>query len=176
MDAKRGIGEAAMTIGVAPSTLRYWEEQGLLDAVGRRGGRRVYDQGALDRLRLILLAQRAGFSIAEIRVLLRGFPPRASAGERWRALVGRKRREVGRKLEELRRMLEVLDALERCDCPDLDACGVALSELDLDQHLDRGVPGTHPEPVHSPREVLRQRLPVDRAVDRRGRRPEQLDR
>ena len=74
---------------------------------------------------LILLAQRAGFTILEIRTLLRGFPPRASAGERWRALVGRKRADVRRKIEELGRMLEVLDVLERCECPDLDACGAA---------------------------------------------------
>jgi MerR family redox-sensitive transcriptional activator SoxR len=119
------IGAAAQWAGVATSTLRYWEELGLLDPGRRRGGHRVYDDAALDRLSLVLLAQRADFTLAEIRQLLRGFPPRASAGERWRALVDRKQSEVEAKIDELRRMLDVLELLERCECPDLDACGAA---------------------------------------------------
>jgi MerR family redox-sensitive transcriptional activator SoxR len=119
------IGAAATWAGVPASTLRYWEDLGLLAPARRSGGHRVYDGAALDRLGLVLLAQRAGFTLAEIRQLLRGFPPRASAGERWRALVDRKQTEVRAKIEELRRMLGVLDRLERCECPDLDACGAA---------------------------------------------------
>ena len=118
------IGAAAAWAGVATSALRYWEDLGLLRPA-RRGGRRFYDDAALDRLSLVRLAQRAGFTLAEIRQLLAGFPPRASAGERWRALVDRKQAEVTAKIDELRRMLDVLDLLERCECPDLDACGAA---------------------------------------------------
>jgi MerR family redox-sensitive transcriptional activator SoxR len=121
----RSIGAAAEWAGVATSTLRYWEELGLLDPGRRRGGHRVYDAAALDRLSLVLLAQSAGFTLAEIRQLLRGFPPRASAGERWRALVDRKQTDVKARIDELRRMLGVLELLGRCDCPDLDACGAA---------------------------------------------------
>jgi MerR family redox-sensitive transcriptional activator SoxR len=129
-----GIGDAAAWAGVATSTLRYWEDLGLLRPA-RRAGRRVYDDAALDRMSLVLLAQRAGFTLAEIRQLLAGFSMahggsgrggrRASAGERWRALVGRKQAEVTAKIDELRRMLDVLELLERCECPDLDACGAA---------------------------------------------------
>jgi DNA-binding transcriptional MerR regulator len=119
------IGAAAAWAGVAASTLRYWEDLGLLRPARRNGGRRVFDQAVLDRLSLVLLAQRAGFTLAEIRQLLRGFPPRASAGERWRALVDRKQAEVSARIAELRRMLDVLALLERCRCPDLDACGAA---------------------------------------------------
>ena len=118
------IGAAAAWAGVATSALRYWEDLGLLRP-SRRAGRRVYDDAALDRLSLVLLAQRAGFTLAEIRQLLAGFSPRASAGERWRALVDRKQEEVTAKIDELRRMLDVLGLLERCECPDLDACGAA---------------------------------------------------
>src|SRR5262245_24779428 len=95
------IGAAAEWAGVATSTLRYWEELGLIDPARRRGGHRVYDESALDRLSLVLLAQRAGFTLAEVRQLLCGFPPRSSAGERWRSLVDRKQTEVRSKIEEL---------------------------------------------------------------------------
>jgi hypothetical protein len=57
--------------------------------------------------------------------LIGGFPARASAGVRWRALVGRKQADVRRRIAELRRMLAILDALAACECPDLDACGAA---------------------------------------------------
>jgi MerR family transcriptional regulator, redox-sensitive transcriptional activator SoxR len=117
------IGEVAAAAGVATSAIRFWEEEGLLERARRRNGRRVYDPVIHDRVGLIRLAQSAGFTIPEIRTLLRGFPPRASAGERWRALVDRKQTDVRRQIEELRRMLAVLDRLERCECPDLDACG-----------------------------------------------------
>ena len=126
MDRELQIGDVAASAGVAPSAIRYWERQGLLERPRRRSGRRVYDASVLDRVALIRMAQQAGFLIPEIRSLLRGFPPRASAGERWRALVGRKRADVSAKIDELRRMLAVLETLERCDCPDLDACGASL--------------------------------------------------
>jgi MerR family redox-sensitive transcriptional activator SoxR len=122
------IGRVAAVAGVATSAIRFWEEEGLLERARRRSGRRVYDEAIHDRVGLILLAQRAGFTIPEIRTLLRGFPPRASAGERWRALVDRKQAEVRGKIEELRRMLEVLERLERCECPDLDACGATVRQ------------------------------------------------
>ena len=120
------IGEVGAAAGVATSAIRFWEEEGLLERARRRNGRRVYDPVIHDRVGLILLAQSAGFTIPEIRTLLRGFPPRASAGERWRALVDRKQADVRRQIEELRRMLAVLDRLERCECPDLDACGAVM--------------------------------------------------
>jgi MerR family redox-sensitive transcriptional activator SoxR len=120
------IGAVAARAGVAASAIRYWEGQGLLDRARRRGGRRVYDDATIHhRVALIQLAQRAGFTIPEIRTLLRGFPPRASAGERWRALVGRKQTEVRVKIDELERMLDVLRRLEQCECPDLDQCAAA---------------------------------------------------
>jgi MerR family redox-sensitive transcriptional activator SoxR len=125
LKSSAGIGEVARWAGVASSALRYWEEQGLVRPARRAGGQRLYGEAALDRVSLILLAQRAGFTIAEIRQLLRGFPPRASAGERWRALIERKQSEVTEKIAALRRMLSVLELLEGCECPDLDACGAA---------------------------------------------------
>jgi predicted site-specific integrase-resolvase len=37
------IGEAAALYDVAPSTLRWWEKQGILDPVRHADGRRRYD-------------------------------------------------------------------------------------------------------------------------------------
>jgi len=64
------IGEVAKQAGLPPSTLRYYEEKGLIRSVGRRGLRRAFDADVLERLALIGLGQAAGFSLEEIALML----------------------------------------------------------------------------------------------------------
>jgi len=60
------IGEVAERSGVPPSTLRYYEEIGLIQSVSRLGLRRQFDGDILLRLSLIELGKTAGFSLTEI--------------------------------------------------------------------------------------------------------------
>ncbi len=60
------IGEVAKRSGLPPSTLRFYEEMGLIISVGRRGLRRLYNVGVLERLALIGLGRAAGFSLQEM--------------------------------------------------------------------------------------------------------------
>lgn len=60
------IGEVAKRAGIPASTLRFYEEKGLVASVGRRGLRRQYDAEVLERLALIALGRSAGFSLEEI--------------------------------------------------------------------------------------------------------------
>ena len=60
------IAEVAQRSGVPASTLRFYEEKGLIASVGRRGLRRLFDPGVLERLALIALGRAAGFSLDEI--------------------------------------------------------------------------------------------------------------
>lgn len=60
------IGQVAARAGVAASTLRYYEQKGLIAPIGRHGLRRVFDAAVLERLALIALGQAAGFSLDEI--------------------------------------------------------------------------------------------------------------
>ncbi|MFF7791323.1 MerR family transcriptional regulator [Streptomyces sp. NPDC007991] len=60
------IAEVARRAGVPASTLRFYEEKGLISPTGRRGLRRQYDPGVLERLALIALGRTAGFSLDEI--------------------------------------------------------------------------------------------------------------
>ena len=60
------ISEVARHSGIPASTLRFYEEKGLIVSVGRRGLRRVFDPGVLERLALIALGRSAGFSLDEI--------------------------------------------------------------------------------------------------------------
>ena len=60
------ITEVAKRAGVAASTLRFYEEKGLIASVGRRGLRRVFAPKVLERLALIALGRSAGFSLDQI--------------------------------------------------------------------------------------------------------------
>lgn len=63
------IGEVAKRSGVPASTLRYYEQRGLIASDGRRGLRRNFDPNVLERLALIALGQTAGFSLDEIAAM-----------------------------------------------------------------------------------------------------------
>lgn len=60
------IAQVARESGVPASTLRYYEEKGLIASTGRHGLRRTFGPQVLERLALIALGQAAGFSLEEI--------------------------------------------------------------------------------------------------------------
>ncbi|MBB5606351.1 MULTISPECIES: MerR family transcriptional regulator [unclassified Janthinobacterium] len=65
------IGELARQSGLNASRIRFYEARGLLHAVVRgENGYRSYPPEALQVLRIITGAQRAGFSLEEIRKLI----------------------------------------------------------------------------------------------------------
>jgi DNA-binding transcriptional MerR regulator len=64
------IGEVCARSGLSPRTVRYYEELGLLPGVRRRaGGRRVYGEDELERLRFIQRLKALGLPLAEIKEL-----------------------------------------------------------------------------------------------------------
>ena len=63
------IGEVAQRAGVPASTLRFYEEKGLIASSGRRGLRRQYNPAVLERLALISLGRASGFSLDEIALM-----------------------------------------------------------------------------------------------------------
>ncbi|MBP0615503.1 helix-turn-helix domain-containing protein [Jiella mangrovi] len=60
------IGEVSARSGVPPSTLRYYEEIGLIQSLARTGLRRQFGPQTLVQLSLIALGKTAGFSLSEI--------------------------------------------------------------------------------------------------------------
>jgi DNA-binding transcriptional MerR regulator len=60
------ITEVAQRSGLPASTLRFYEEKGLIASTGRRGLHRLFDAGVVERLALIAVGRAAGFSLDEI--------------------------------------------------------------------------------------------------------------
>lgn len=111
-----------MRAGVAASAVRYYERAGLLRAPKRVSGRRAYDESVFETLALIELAQGAGFTVAEIRILLHGFEGMTPASHRWRSLAKTKIEEITKRIERAERMRVVLERLVRCQCESLGQC------------------------------------------------------
>jgi DNA-binding transcriptional MerR regulator len=63
------ITEVARRSGLPASTLRFYEEKGLIASIGRRGLRRVFPAGVLERLALVAMGRAAGFSLDEIALM-----------------------------------------------------------------------------------------------------------
>ncbi|MGB6603950.1 MAG: MerR family transcriptional regulator [Steroidobacteraceae bacterium] len=116
------IGELARQAGVATSALRYYEKAGLLPPPARASDRRQYDPGVLGRIRIILLARDAGFSVSETRTFLNGFPVGTRPALRWRAMAKRKLVELDELTTRLSQMRSILNASFNCECRRLEDC------------------------------------------------------
>ena len=116
------IGEAAHLAGVPASTLRYWETAGLLMAPHRVGGKRRYAPEDMRRIELVAIAKRAGFKLAEIRIILSGISSNAPPPEVWQRLASAKLPEIEQTLTEARAMKKILEAGLRCECLTLEDC------------------------------------------------------
>lgn len=113
------IAEVARRSGLAASTLRYYEERGLIRPAPRQGGRRFFAPGVLDQLALIALGQAAGFSLDEIRAMFApDGKPRIDRG-----LLSAKAAELDRTLARMRAMRNglrhaaVCPARSHAECP-----------------------------------------------------------
>jgi MerR family transcriptional regulator, copper efflux regulator len=62
------IGALARRFGLAPSKIRFLEDEGLVRPVGRtKAGYRQYDESSAEALAMILQAQSLGFTLEEIK-------------------------------------------------------------------------------------------------------------
>jgi MerR family transcriptional regulator, redox-sensitive transcriptional activator SoxR len=116
------IGAVAELARKRPSTIRYYEQIGLLPAADRVAGRRVYGLDILRTLAVIETGQRAGLTLEEIRVLLAASPGDEAAAERLRAVAERKLPELTALIERSLLVREWLECAARCECPSLDQC------------------------------------------------------
>lgn len=107
------ITEVARATGLPASTLRFYDEKGLIRSVGRRGLRRLYEPSVLERLALIGLGRAAGFSLEEIA---RMFAPDGRVRIDRRALEG-KAEELDATIAKLVKMRDGLRHAAACRAP-----------------------------------------------------------
>lgn len=112
------IADVAKRAGVAASTLRFYEEKGLIRSIGRRGLRRLFDPDVLERLALIGMGRASGFSLDEIA---RMFAPDGRVRID-RQMLGAKADELGKTIRQLSAMREGLLHAAACRAPSHMEC------------------------------------------------------
>lgn len=112
------ISEVAKKAHVPASTLRYYEERGLITSIGRQGLRRLFAPSVLDQLALIALGKAAGFSLEEIASM---FSPDGQA-KIDREMLEAKADEIDGMIKRLQAMSNSLRHAAVCPAPSHSEC------------------------------------------------------
>src|SRR5215212_4174703 len=120
------IGEVARRAGIRPCALPYSERISLLPQPKRVSGQRRYDESTVQMLKVVQLAQQAGFTVAEIQTLLHGFAPDTPPAARWQPLAKQKIAELDALIERAQQMKRILENGLNCGCLRLEDCAIEL--------------------------------------------------
>jgi MerR family redox-sensitive transcriptional activator SoxR len=142
------IGEVAARSGVAPSALRFYERQGLIESARTDGNQRRYDRAVLRRIAFIQAGRAAGVPLAEIQVSLAGLPTSRTPTRRdWERLSNKWRDDLDARIETLQALRDRLTTCIGCGCLSIDQCDLLNPD---DEAAGKGA-GAHYLRANSPR-------------------------
>ncbi len=119
------IGELARRTGLSVSAIRYYEAEGLLIAERNAGGQRRFFRSDIRRLSFVMIAQRFGFTIEQIRQQLQSLPEgRTPTKADWAKISRGFRRELDARIETLTRLRVNLVGCIGCGCLYLRKCSL----------------------------------------------------
>lgn len=128
---EKKIGDVAATLGVSVDTLRYYEKIELLGKVPRStNGVRYFSEEIISRIRFIRRAQGMGFSLDDIRELLKLRDQPSVPKPEVRLMVKQKLSEIEQQLEDMIQLRDELQALTQvCESSTGRECPI-LQELE----------------------------------------------
>ena len=119
------IGQVAERTGVAPSALRYYEREGLIQSSRTAGDQRRYPREVLRRVAFVRIAQRVGLTLEEIRTALASLPEeRTPTKADWARLSNSWRPQLDAQIAVLQRLRDELTSCIGCGCLSLKACAL----------------------------------------------------
>ncbi|MCL9983315.1 MAG: redox-sensitive transcriptional activator SoxR [Erythrobacter sp.] len=119
------IGEIARRTGLSVSAIRFYEEQGLIEPVRSGGNQRRFLRSDIRRLSFILIAQKLGLALGEIKAQLATLPQGRTPNARdWEAISRAIRATLDSRIEELTRTRDRLDGCIGCGCLSLENCAI----------------------------------------------------
>ncbi len=120
------VGQVAARSGFATSALRYYEQEGLIQAQRNPGGQRRYERSVLRRLAFIRAATNVGLSLDEVRAALDTLPAsRTPTRADWTRLSRSWRRRLDEQIEALVALRDGLDSCIGCGCLSLRRCAIS---------------------------------------------------
>ena len=112
------VGEVAEQSGVAASAIRFYEKHGIVSGTRTSGNQRRFGPDASCRVKVARVAQRIGFSVAEIADLLAHLPRDPELAD-WQRLHQVLIAEAERRVAEINAQLDALcSGAKLCELPD----------------------------------------------------------
>lgn len=131
------IGEFSRRTGCAIETIRFYEKVGVLPVARRRGRYRHYAAGDVGQLIFVRRARELGFTLDDVRALLRLAASGGEACVEVRTLAATHLADVRARIADLRSMERILsEAVRQCDsgrqatCPLIDVLSAVASRRD----------------------------------------------
>jgi len=124
---KKGIliGRVAERTGVAVSAIRFYEEAGLIFAGRNAGGQRVFEAADIRRVSFIIIAQKLGFSLKQIKAQLDGLPhKRTPTLKDWEKISRNFGVEIDDRIAALTNLRDRLTGCIGCGCLSLNNCAL----------------------------------------------------
>lgn len=121
------ITELTKEFGVSTRTIRFYEDEGLINPI-RRGRTRLFRQSERRLLSFILRGKRLGFSIAEIREIMQMYKEPPGESGQLKLLMERvdqKREELEQKRRDIEETISELDQVEEASLARLAELGVS---------------------------------------------------
>ncbi|ATZ62886.1 Cu(I)-responsive transcriptional regulator [Acinetobacter bereziniae] len=139
------IGKLSKAVGISAKMIRYYEQIGLIPAVGRNNsGYRSYSAQDVERLKFIRKSRTLGFSVSEITDLLDLWNDKKRQSADVKKLAQSHIEKLELRIFELQKMTETLQNLINCcagdhrpDCPILDGLQTTdIETSDVHHHND----------------------------------------
>jgi len=117
------IGELASRTGTTVSSIRFYADKELIPVVRSNSGHRVFARSVVRRVSFILIAQKLGYSLAQIAQALLSLPDeRTPTKADWSRLSRRFSHDIQSKIDELETVKSKLDGCIGCGCLSLASC------------------------------------------------------
>ena len=103
------IGEVANTTGIAISTLRYYDREGMFPNIERRGGGiRVFSDAEIETIKIIECLKTSGLSIKDITQFLHWCQEGDSSLQKRRDMFYERLEAVKKQMEELQKTMDII--------------------------------------------------------------------
>lgn len=123
LDHEITIGDLSARTGVAPSALRYYEEQSLIHSYRTTGNQRRYHREVVRRVSFVRAAQQLGLTLEEIHAALDSLPDRRTpTDDDWSRIAASWRPRIDAQIRMLERLKDRLDGCIGCGCLSLKVC------------------------------------------------------
>ena len=123
------IGKVAARTGLAVSAIRFYEEAGLVTAGRNKGGQRVFEAGDIRRISFIIISQKLGFTLKEIKQHLDKLPrKRTPTLKDWETISQSFSVDIDARIAALTRLRNKLTGCIGCGCLSLQKCALYNSD------------------------------------------------